>query len=360
MKKIAFVITGLTYGGAETQLLNISTALSKQNIECLIISMIPLEDCLLAPRFLDAGIELVSLDMPRGKVKLSSIPKYRRIIKEFEPDIIHSHMIHANIFTRIAGVNLGIPLFNTAHNVYEGGKLIELLYRLTYPLCDYMTQVSDEGLQRYLAVGLAKEHNACVMKNAIQSRDESIGISDIKTQLALHDSDFLFMTVGRLEAVKNHQLLIEAVGQVESAHCLIVGSGPLEVQLKKFAVQQGVCDRVHFLGKRDDIYSLMQAANAFIMSSDYEGLPITILEALESRLPVISTNVGAISEVVNQENGLLVPPNNLPQLVSAMRTLIASNSQVLSEMGSASYAQAKAYHADNICSDWLDLYKTKL
>jgi glycosyltransferase involved in cell wall biosynthesis len=358
MKKIAFVITGLTYGGAETQLLNMSVALSKKNIQCLVISMIPIEGGL-APRFLNSGIELVSLDMQRGKVKLSSMFKYRRIIKNFDPDVIHSHMIHANIFTRLANLRLGIPLFNTAHNVYEGGKLLEMLYRFTYPLCDYMTQVSDEGLQRYLANGLAKADNACVMKNAIQAKGNVV-VSKIKTQLALNDTEFLFITVGRLETVKNHELLIKAFSQVESAHCLIVGVGPLELQLKKFATQQGVGDRIHFLGKRDDIYNLMQAADAFILSSNYEGLPITILEALESRLPVISTNVGAISESIDHKNGLLVPAKNLLQLVLAIKTLIVMDSNMLSEMGSESYAKAKAYHAENVCLDWLNLYKTKL
>lgn len=358
MKKIAFVITGLTYGGAETQLLNISVALSKQNIECLIISMIPIEGGL-APRFSKAGIKLVSLDMQRGKVGLSSIVKYRRIIKNFEPDIIHGHMIHANIFTRLASIGLRIPLFNTAHTVYECGGLLEKLYRVTYPLCDYMTQVSNEGLQRYLDIGLAKFYNSCVMKNAIQKKDNVL-FSKIKAQLGLNDTDFLFMTVGRLEAVKNHQLLIEALVSVESAHCLIVGTGPMADQLKHFAIQHGVSERIHFLGKRDDIYSLMLAVDAFIMSSDYEGLPITILEALESQLPIISTNVGAISEVVSHENGLLVSPKSLPEMVSAIKVLIALDREVLLEMGKASYIKAKAYHADNVCLDWLNLYNSKL
>ncbi|MEI8602898.1 glycosyltransferase [Shewanella sp. PP-Sp27a-2] len=356
MKRILFVITGLGHGGAETQLLTMSAKLQSLGYDCLVVSMVNMDGIL--PRFRELNIDVMCLEMPRGKLDFKAILKFRGIVNDFKPTIVHSHMIHANIFCRIALIFSRIPLINTAHNVFEGNWVLEFIFRYTNFACDYVTQVSDEGYQRYISKKLISKRNSKVVKNAINSPKvtEVKNIRHLLNEKYGVRDEFLFLSVGRLSPQKNYQMLFEAILDIAGAHFLIVGGGPLESILKNQVIALGLEKKVHFLGLRDDIYSLMVSSDCFLMCSTYEGLPIAILEAISMKLPIVSTQVGAVKSIVSSENGYLVSPKEPSELRKAIVNVMNLDKRELKGMSDASYKRSHDYSIDIVIDEWVHIY----
>ncbi|HDC4325028.1 glycosyltransferase [Aeromonas hydrophila] len=352
--RVLFLSTGLGYGGAETQLLNLCEALAQKGIKSIVISMVD-DELGLLHRFEAKGIVVETLGMKRGKLSIVALFRYLKILKEFNPDVIHSHMIHANIFARLFRFFHKAPLVNTAHNVYEGGQLLEALLRATNSLCDSFTQVSEEGLKRYSEINLLPNGSGMVMKNCVHI-PTAIEPANIRDSFGIRKDAFLFINVGRLESVKNHMLLLDAISEQENAYCLIVGDGYLRNDIDRRITELRLEKRVFLLGKRDDIYSLMAAADCFIMTSNYEGFPISILEAISCSLPIISTNVGDIHKVVDSDNGVLIDSGDLISLKSAIEKIVLSSPMQISEMRKKSKERSLAYSSEVIADEWLSEY----
>jgi len=151
-------------------------------------------------------------------------------------------------------------------------------------------------------------------------------------------SRFLFGTVGRLDPVKNQGLLIKAFAQLlsripanaqESVSLVIIGDGSQRQYLESLVTDLDIQRHVFFLGARRDIDLLLPDLDVFVLSSDAEGLPVTLLEAMACAIPCVCTNVGGISTVLNSENGLLVTPDDVNELSNAMSRCL--NDQTMSE-----------------------------
>jgi glycosyltransferase involved in cell wall biosynthesis len=150
----------------------------------------------------------------------------------------------------------------------------------------------------------------------------------------------LFVCVARLAAQKNHALLLRSFGKGPAsnprAHLLLVGGGRLEPELEKEADALGLEERVHFLGTRSDVPEILNAADVFVLSSDYEGSPLSVMEAMAAGKPVISTAVGGVPELMEDgRSGLLVPRGNAKAFAEAMSSL-AENYEAREALGRAS------------------------
>jgi glycosyltransferase involved in cell wall biosynthesis len=144
-----------------------------------------------------------------------------------------------------------------------------------------------------------------------------------RSVLAREDGTPVVLTVARLDGQKGIHHLLDAVSAVPNASFAIAGDGPNRAALEAYAASVGVSDRVRFLGHRQDVPSLLAAADLFVLPSLYEGLPLSVLEAMASGVPVIATGIGGTDEVVRDgETGTLVPPADPAALAAAIvRTL---------------------------------------
>jgi glycosyltransferase involved in cell wall biosynthesis len=147
--------------------------------------------------------------------------------------------------------------------------------------------------------------------------------------LKLTDDDFVMIQVARLDALKDHLTAVRTMHHVvralPAAQLLIVGEGPEEGKIRTEIQRLGLGANIHLLGLRHDVPRLLAAADVFLLTSVSEGIPLTIIEAMAARLPVVSTNVGGISEVVEDEaTGLLAPAGD--DLALADRLLRVANS----------------------------------
>ena len=320
--KVAFIITGMGRGGAERQVCDLADQFSAKGHQILLISMTG--ETVNRPQSTD--IEFVELNM--AKTLLGFIKAYwqvRRLIKQFKPDVVHSHMVHANLFARLLRLSTRIPkLICTAHNTNEGGRGRMLAYRVTDALCDLSTNVSQEAVDAFIVQGAVPATRMLAMPNGIDTvrfTFNPASRTSLRAQLQLTDDTPLILAVGRFNIQKDYPNLLTAFSQLPSdlshTQLAIIGTGEEQANIEALAVQLGLTDRIHFLGLQRNVHEWMNAAEVYVMSSAWEGMPLVLLEAMASERVVVATDCGGVKEVVG-DCGILVPPKNSKALADAL------------------------------------------
>ncbi|MCS7058376.1 MAG: glycosyltransferase [Meiothermus sp.] len=368
MKRVLLLVTSLGHGGAETQVVELGRGLAQLGWAVRVVCMVPP-----GPKAQDlaqAGIPVDSLEMQPGRPSLKGFTRMVRLVRKFQPQVLHAHMVHANLLARLVRPFVRVPVvLCTAHNIIEGGRWRELAYRLTDSLCDLTTQVSEAGLERYLRVGAIPPRRGLYIPNGVDPKrfapDPAVR-QPLRQRLGAQDGEFVWLAVGRFVEAKDYPNLLRAFAGVVQAHpearLWLVGQGPLLEPMKELVGSFGLEEKVRFLGARGDVPSLMNAADAYVMSSAWEGMPMVLLEAAAVGLPIVATDVGGNREVVEQgKNGLLVPPKDSQGLAMAMRALMERPAAERTQMGQAGRALVlQRYDLERIVQRWDALYQELL
>lgn len=326
---VLHIIHGLTWGGAETQVVTLAPALSRDRYTihvCCLQSEGVQADALRA-----RGIEVVSLNM---RLRYWPIALYRlyRLMKRLKPQIVHTHLYEAGIWGKLVGKLAGVPVILTTEvgmTVWKKRRHL-LLERFVNRFTDKMIAVSEDIRQRRIRDEGVSPDKIITIPAAVdverfsrtRSREQARKELDIDASLPV------IGTVARLVAAKRLDYLLEAARAVceavPQARFLIVGDGPLREELESRAVQLGLApEHVRFLGHRQDVMDFLPAIDIFALSSEREGLPVSLLEAMAASKPVVATRVGGIPQVIQDgSNGLLVSPHDPAGLAKAIITLI--------------------------------------
>lgn len=306
--------------------------------------------------------------------------KFRKIIREERPDIIHSWLYDANVSARFARVLVGkIPIITSlqlADYEPEAARvgnwnpnkvwLLKQMDRFSAFLADpFFVPCSEFVLQSYkknfgIADGAYQViYNSVDPSLLVSSREER---DSLLKELCLPDDSFIYLNVGRLDPQKNHKLIFEAFSEIEpeipNAILLLAGVGGLEKQLKALSQDLGVDEKVRFLGRRSDIGTLLEISDVFVFPSFFEGLPVALAEAMFKSLPCIASKIPVFSEIIaNGESGLLVDPNSSAELKSAMLELYRSPS-LRKAIGDCAFQVADAkFNSTETARQWERLYE---
>lgn len=368
MVRIMKVTTGLAYGGAETQLKNVALCLKRRGWSLSVVSMLPPKAYV--DELESAGICVYNLRMRRKVPDPRALFRFCGTLRRLRPQIVHSYMFHANLLARIARITTSIhTLISSARNFNEGGRLRELAYRFTDPLADITTQVSEAAKQRYIQVGAVPPSKIVYIPNGVDTsrfQPNPTVRKVVRESLGYSDEIFVWLTVGRLEPQKNHRELIQAFREVVSeyphARLLIVGQGPLHPVLEQQIAALGLCTHVRLLGIRRDIPVLLNAADAFVLPSLWEGMSNALLEAAATALPIVATNISGNPEVVlDGVSGYLVPPSEPAALKEAMCRLADTPKEQRLEMGLAGRAHVvQNFELERVVDQWEALYRELL
>ena len=367
LSTIMILITGLDYGGAETQLVNLATKLKERGWDVRVVSMLPPHA--FTEELNEAGIPLATLNMRRGVADPRAVFRLVKMLREWKPWILTSFMFHANLLGRIAGRLAGVPInISSVRTENMGGALRERAMRLT----DWMGDITITN-SRIVADSLTKQgvvpaERVCVIPNGLVLDKFVVTNSnkqEVRRDLGVAEEDFLWLAVGRLEEPKDYPNLLQAFRIVLNkyeAQLYVAGQGSLTEDLERQAIKLGISDRVVFLGLRRDIPQLLEAADGFVLSSAWEGLPNTVMEAMAAAKPVVATNVGGVPELVQDgKTGYIVPPRNPEALALAMEKMMALSHEERCEMGKAGRAHIEAnYSLDRVVDQWENLYKELL
>ena len=366
-RRILFLTTFLAYGGAEVQVAQLAMRLQARGWRVDVVSM--RKPQALTDELERAGVSVQTLGMRKGSPDPRAIFRLARIIRQRRIEIVHSHMVHANLLARATRPLVpGRIWLCTAHSIDEGGGNRERAYRLTDPLCDLTTQVSRAGLERYVAVKAAPRRKIHYLPNGVDCqkfRPQKEVRARLRRELGVGNA-FLWLAVGRLDPAKDYPTMLRAFAAVRrskpEALLFIAGQGRLRPELNNLVHQLHLEDSVQFLGVREDVPALMNAADAFVMSSAWEGLPMVLLEAAATALPVVATDVGGVGEIIDDgRTGHLVPPERPDALAEAMLRVMALSEDERREMGDAGRARIEAvYSLERVVSQWETLYRQLL
>lgn len=360
--KIMYVMTDLALGGAEIQVMRMIECLSKNN-KVIFVSMMAAESEEMKNKLDNMGVTFYSMGLERGSMNIKAFLAFLKIVRKEKPDVIHSHMIHANLLLRAASPFLHKSLkINTIHGEEEFAGKRKMIYRLTDYLVDYTVccgkalynqaikkKIISSKRIKYICNGL--DTNAYVFSNETRYK--------IRHQYGFTD-EFIWITVGRLNEVKNHKYLLSEFRSLARYKCalVIVGDGPLRQELEQYVHKWGIAN-VLFMGKRDDVGELLSMADAFVLSSIHEGLPLSLQEAGAIGLPLVSTNVGGCNEAILEgKNGYLCESNVKGSLAGCMKTVMEQSIIDRNKMGIKSREIiVKKFDLSNTIDKWLGLYE---
>jgi glycosyltransferase involved in cell wall biosynthesis len=319
--KIFFLITGLSMGGAEKVVTSLADALADRGHVVLISYLTGV--ALVVPR--NPAVCIVDLGIKSAKDIFKTYFKLRRLVIDFKPDVVHSHMVHANILARLMRLTTAIPrLICTAHSSNEGGYLRMIAYRVTDVLADLSTNVSDAAVAAFVALKAVKPGRMIAVHNGISTSAFAFSPSardEVRQRLGIADGCKLILAVGRLTEAKDYPNLLRAlqmlnVNSINFKAC-IAGAGPLEQTLKGYVCELEIGEHVEFLGIRHDVAALLSAADVFVLSSAWEGFGLVVAEAMACECIVVATDCGGVKEIVG-DCGYLVPRANSRALCAAI------------------------------------------
>jgi glycosyltransferase involved in cell wall biosynthesis len=230
-------------------------------------------------------------------------------------------------------------------------------------LCERMTVVGPEVADYFTGtIGVPRER-VTIVPNGVDIGAFDCDRESARRDLGLDSRELVLGTVGRLEPEKDQTTLLDVFGQVRARHprarLLVVGDGSLAESLRAYARQIGVADHTLFLGYRRDIAKLLAAMDVFVLTSIREGLPISLIEAMAARRPVIASDIGSVNDLVrNGENGLVVQAGNAAGFAGAVERLIGSP-ELCERLGQAGRRTVEAsYSLAAVIRTYEELYRS--
>jgi glycosyltransferase involved in cell wall biosynthesis len=370
--KVMMVSTSLGYGGADTQIVNIARMLRSRGWKVTVVSMIP--PAAHVGTLAGIGVPVYSLKMRSGVPDPRAVFRLADLIQQENPDVVHSHMVHANLLSRLTRLIARMPaLICTAHNTRESSRRggptwhKELLYRLTDRLADQTTIICKAGAGHYIRRKAVPPSRLQVIPIGIDCADFSPSPAkrkEARLRCSLHEGHFTFLSVGRFVVQKDYPNLLQAFALLRhrSWTLLIAGSGPLQPELERLRDELSLTNHVRFVGVRQDVRDWYYAADAFVLGSAVEGMPVVLLEAAAAGLPAVVTDAGGNPEVViDGKTGFVVEKQNHRALARAIEQMLEIPVTRRMQFGADARLRAiEEFEIGQIVTRWESLYRSCL
>lgn len=360
--KILIIVTNADLAGAPIHVLELVRGLSRLGVEILLVTG---EDGFLVEQVSLLGIQTQIISSMRSNISpikdLVSFFSLRRYIINFRPDLVHAHSSKAGLIARAVGAVTRIPVVYTVHGWGYGvgrRKSVSILVYITEFLMKSFTRkyiaVSDADAQMGRAHLRIRSNRIVTIHNGISLSTETV---------ASPISEFNIIMVARDDPQKDYDTLFKALAISKFDQCFVVGRGTdaeaFKARAYKFAGDS--VNKIGFLGVRSDIHGLLSMSSVFILSSNFEGLPLSIIEAMGNGLPIIATDVGGVSELVENEiNGFLIQAKDHKALARYLSELF-NNPELRIRLGENSLNLFnQKFSADTMIKKVLSVYQEVL
>ncbi|MBD2804164.1 glycosyltransferase [Xenorhabdus sp. ZM] len=361
--KVLFLITGLGLGGAEKQVVLLANKMLERGNDVTIISLTG--ETIVTP---NSRVTIYNIYMKKNPYSFTcALIKVNKIIKKTNPDIVHSHMFHANIFSRILKIFTYFPvLICTAHNSNEGNKLRMFFYRITDHIATISTNVSQEAVNSFLEKNATSPGRMLCIYNGIDTDKfifSKIERNNYREKLNISTDTKVILSIGRLTKAKDYPNLFKAYHHLiknsnfdQKIIVVIAGYGELLGELEKYVQSMNISEHVFFLGAKNDIEKLINIADVFVLSSEWEGFGLVVAEAMACERLVVATDSGGIREVVG-DCGYVVPIKNERLLAEGMQKALKLPVHDQINIGQRSRDRIiNHYSIDAVVDRWLEIY----
>jgi glycosyltransferase involved in cell wall biosynthesis len=348
-------------GGAEREVTLLARGLAHRGWRSTVIALSG-DGGAAAQQLKSAGAEFLSLGMRKGLADPRGWLRMHRWLVLASPHVLHAHLPHALWMTRLSRLLAPVRVVvDTLHTPSTGSATRRALCRATAALSDCVSVVSRSVAEAAVSARLIPASRVLIIPNGIDSgvwRPDPESGARLRAEMGIADH-FLWVSVGRLEPVKDHATLLAAfAGLPQRAQLVIAGSGSLEPELRRLSSILGIDARVKFLGFTSDVLPWMQAADACVLASRWEGLPMCLLEAAACALPCVATDVTGSNEVVvNGATGFLALPGDAHSLARAMLRLMQMAPANRRAMGiNAQQRIVERFSLESVLDRWEQLY----
>jgi glycosyltransferase involved in cell wall biosynthesis len=283
---------------------------------------------------------------------LAAARPLRGVLRGFQPDVVHAHNLRATVAVAAARTT-----------VVSRPRLLTTLHGLAPP--DYASAARllrmAGGRVVACAPAVARSLQAAgfpasgieVIVNGAALRPPPVGRVDaLRARLRVGDRP-LVVGIGRLAPQKSWATLVEAMRRVDGADAVVAGEGPMREALEEVAAAAG--GRVRFVGAVDDVASLLQLADCVVSTSTWEGLPLSLLEALSLGCPVVATAVDGVRDIVPADAAVLVPPHN-PEAVATAIGRVLHDRSLANRLSLAARATASAWTPERMVASYRACY----
>jgi glycosyltransferase involved in cell wall biosynthesis len=357
------LLAAMPVGGAEDMVAAVVRGLDPETFEmgCAVMG----EPGPVGEELRAAGYPMASLglDLKRHSTR-RLVAGVRRLLREVRPDILHTHLYHPNLYGRLAALGLGLRgIVATVHNLYTRVKLHRCLWnRVLGRVSDYVMVFSPrvgQDVRRYDGVPEARLR---LVSPGVRVEALQLAATPGAARERLGLAGFVVGTVARLEEQKGHEYLLEAVHRVlpeiPELCVVLVGDGQRRANIEKQVEDLGLTRVVRLLGTRRDVPLILRALDLFLQPSLWEGIPLTLLEAMAAGLPVISTRVGRAPEVIREGDcGRLVPPGDSGALAAAILDAYRHPEQRRNWAAQARRRIVEHYSQEAMLRQFADLYR---
>ena len=327
--RIFHLIKGLGRGGAETLLAEGCRHFDRTQFTYGYGYFLPWKNALVSS-LTECGADVFCFNCRHRTTMLLSVHRVRNILRNWKADLLHCHLPFAGVVGRLAARPLNIPVIYTEHNVWEryhwGTKQLN---SWTWQYQDRVVAVSEE-VKKSISTHKGNQVPVTVVRNGVPvdsfttSQEER---SEIRNRWNIPKDAIVVGTVAVFRFQKDLPTWLQAAALIKErypeAHFLLVGDGPLQDELKMLVSRIGLSNCVHFTGLQEKVSPFYGAMDIYLNSSVFEGLPLSILEAMASRLPIVATAVGGVPEVVlHEQNGFLVQSRSATEIFQHISLLI--------------------------------------
>jgi len=322
----------------------------------------------------DLNIIRHHFDISRSPFSFANINAYKqlnKLIVDIQPDLIHCHSPMGGVLTRFAAGKArrrGAKVLYTAHgfHFYDGSPLFNwYIYFPVEKICSYMTDAiitlnyEDFALANKKLRSVYKYYLPGIGVNVDNIRNKAVDVKLKRSDLGIPESAKIIIHVGEFIKRKNHKTLLKAFARLTNKsdkYLLLCGKGELQKDLEKLSEELGVKDRVIFAGYRRDVIELLKSSDCFAFPSFQEGLPVSMMEAMASGVPVVCSRIrGNVDLITEGIGGFLLEPNDVNGFAKAITTIL-SNDNLAGNMRKKNLEKMQQYDAKNVNNEMIKIY----
>lgn len=349
--KVVTVHSSFAIGGAENMVYELAKSLDPKKVDMTVITLHSRLGNSLEKKVDEAGISVIYVGC-EGRVTPAKLLRVYRMINNENPDVVHAHMsgvVYSILWTLWKGHQMIVTAHTTPDKAFNE-RTTRILKTLAKHRKAVLVAVSDENRR------LMEEHYG-LMDDNVKSINNGIDISRYRHES--HDG-IVFINVGRHDENKNQSLIIALFAKVHQSYpdtrLILCGDGPEHERLRDQAMRLGVFEDIDFTGNVGNVQDYLARSDIYLVASHREGLPLSAVEAMASSLPVISTDVGGMKNIV-RENGILVKDHDEDGYCKAMMYFVG-NEKARVEMGQRSLEIAQEFSSKNMSDQYTKLYES--
>ncbi len=363
IQRILQIVPDLQCGGAEQLLVSLSISLARNGHLVSVASLFGRQGTHLEDALIEAGIEVHFLGKRRGFDPRVTF-RLEHVIRSMRPDVIHTHRYVLAYVLPLVCIGSLPPVIHTIHSVCDHGPAsVRWLNHIAFSLGVIPVAICEE-VQRSIRK-CHKIQKMALVPNGIEVERfaaENSARTQVRRELGIPESATVFVSVARLTPVKNHGFLLAGFAKArrscENAVLLLAGNGECRAQVIQQIRDADLGESVHVLGQRSDVPRLLSASDIFVLTSHYEGNPLSVMEAMASGKPVVSTAVGGVPELVaDGSNGLLVPVGDVNSLAAALVKLALSGAERQRMSLNALESARSRFDRRTMVSSYADIYR---